>query len=59
MKVCKFKVECKKHPAFGFRSSPDLDIGLAQQTFIFSGYAFMAFLDDNEFLNGGRYFHRA
>jgi hypothetical protein len=49
MKVCKFKVERKKHPAFAFGSSSDLDIGLTQQAFIFSGYTFMALLDDNEF----------
>jgi hypothetical protein len=53
MEVCKFKVERKKHPTFGFRNSPDLNIGLAQQTFVFSAYAFMAFLDDNDFQMAG------
>ncbi len=49
MKICKFKVERKKHPALTPCSSPDLDIGLAQQTFVLSGYAFMALLSDNGF----------
>jgi hypothetical protein len=53
MEVCKFKVERKKHRTLGFRSSPNLNIGLAQQTFVFSGYAFMAFSDDNDFQMAG------